>query len=94
MSCFFLAGIQISSTSAGHDVIFYRWNVLSNFIYFRDLNNNELVTLGKEAISDLPELITLRLHSQKNAGLESILYNAFLNINLKLENLYVQEILF
>ena len=40
----------------------------------------------------MPELITLRLHSQNGGGLKAIRYNAFNDINAKLENLYVYHV--
>ena len=54
----------------------------------RDLNHNKLAVIGMGAISNLPELISLILHSQ-NAGLQTIQFNAFNNIGAKLKSLQV-----
>ena len=53
---------------------------------FSDLNNNVLTSLGGEALSDMPNLITLRLHSQQ-PGLTDIQFNAFINIHQSLRYL-------
>ncbi|KAK2177989.1 hypothetical protein NP493_567g04028 [Ridgeia piscesae] len=51
-----------------------------------ELNHNLLKTVGTEAITNLPELITLILHSQ-DTPMELIQYDAFRNIGSKLESL-------
>ena len=59
---------------------------------FRDLNHNYITTLESKSLTNMPELITLRLHSQNGGGLKAIRYNAFKDINAKLENLYVYHV--
>ena len=54
----------------------------------RDLSHNLIVHLGSKAFNNLTELRNLRLHSQRaGAGLESIQFDAFVDINTNLVEL-------
>ena len=53
------------------------------------MNNNRIGVLPSKTITDMPNLITLRLHSQKDGGMTALEFDAFRNIGASLENLYV-----
>ncbi|XP_052242642.1 uncharacterized protein LOC127852727 [Dreissena polymorpha] len=68
------------------------WNVFSEMpeLLHLDLHANDIVNLESKSFVNLPSLIELRLHSQKR-GLATIAYNAFININGSLKELFVSS---
>jgi len=57
-----------------------------HFFPLRDLVKNKIKILKSNSITNLPELITLRVHSQVDK-MTNIYYDAFKNINAKLKHL-------